>query len=40
LKINTLHHHDNTVTGKMPDSALPGAVVEFSSRAGIGFADD
>jgi len=40
LKINILHHHDNAVTGKMPSSPLCGAVVEFSSRAGIGFADD
>ena len=40
MKINTLHHRDNAVTGKMPISALFGAVVEFSIRAGIGFADD
>jgi hypothetical protein len=40
LKINTLHHDDNAVTGKMPDPPLSGAVVEFSTRAGIGFADD
>jgi hypothetical protein len=40
LKINHLHHHDNAVTGKMPTPALSGAVVEFSGRAGIGFADD
>ncbi|MDP3824749.1 MAG: hypothetical protein Q8R33_25025 [Burkholderiales bacterium] len=39
MKIKTLHHHDSTVTGKMPIPALFGAVVEFSSRAGIGFAD-
>jgi hypothetical protein len=40
LKINTLDHHDNGVTGNMPVRALCGAVVEFSARAGIGFADD
>ncbi|MEQ1685989.1 MAG: hypothetical protein ABL916_20275 [Burkholderiaceae bacterium] len=40
MKINTLHQRDNAVTGKMPNPALYGAVVEFSTRAGIGFADD
>jgi hypothetical protein len=40
LKINTLQHHDNGVTANMAGPALCGAVVEFSARAGIGFADD
>lgn len=40
LKINTLYQHDSAVTGNMPNSAMSGAVVEFSARAGIGFADD
>ncbi|MEO8805555.1 MAG: hypothetical protein ABI433_05710 [Burkholderiaceae bacterium] len=40
MKINSLHHHDNGVTGNMAGPPLRGAVVEFSARAGIGFADD
>jgi hypothetical protein len=40
LKINDLHEYDGRVTGNMARRALPGAVVEFSTRADKGFADD
>ncbi|HET6598327.1 MAG TPA: hypothetical protein VFG60_00065 [Burkholderiaceae bacterium] len=38
FKINSLHRYDNAVTRVMPVAALRGAVVEFSTRSGIGFA--
>jgi len=40
FKINELDVHDRPVTGKIGLQALSGAVVEFSTRAGIGFGDD
>ncbi|MBC7482004.1 MAG: hypothetical protein H7337_08935 [Rhizobacter sp.] len=40
LKINELDICDGPVTGKIGLQALSGAVVEFSTRTGIGFGDD
>jgi hypothetical protein len=40
FKINELRTDDKRVTGKTGRHALFGAVVEFSTRAGIGFAGD
>jgi hypothetical protein len=40
LKINSLGICDGRVTGNIGLHALFGAVVEFSARAGKGFADD
>jgi hypothetical protein len=40
LQINALHRHDRPVTGKALRRPCIGALVEFSTRAGIGFADD
>jgi hypothetical protein len=39
LKIKYLHVDDSLVTVKVPRRANNDAVVEFSIRAGIGFAD-
>jgi hypothetical protein len=38
LKINSLHVYDGHVTGNMELRAMCGALVEFPTRAGIGFA--
>jgi len=38
LKIKHLDDHDNAVTGILGRQASWGGVVEFSTRAGIGFA--
>ncbi|MFT3665515.1 hypothetical protein [Piscinibacter sp.] len=38
LKIKHLHEHDGAVTGKMARQAAWLRVVEFSTRAAIGFA--
>jgi hypothetical protein len=38
FKINGLRRYDNAVTRVMAVAALRGAVVEFSTRTGIGFA--
>jgi hypothetical protein len=40
LKIKGLHVHDGAVTGNWPLRPMFGAVVEFSTRAGIGLARD
>jgi hypothetical protein len=40
LKINSLPLCDGLVTGHIGVSASTRALVEFPSRAGIGFADD
>jgi hypothetical protein len=40
LKINSLHLYDGRMTGEMGIAALTGALVEFPTRAGIGFAGD
>jgi hypothetical protein len=39
FKINGLYVCDGRVTGNIGLHALSGAVVEFSTRAGKGFAD-
>jgi hypothetical protein len=38
LKINSLHDCESAVTAKTPRCALSGALVEFSTRMGAGFA--
>jgi hypothetical protein len=40
LKIKVLYGNDGTVTGNSPRQPMLGAVVEFSTRAGIGLARD
>jgi hypothetical protein len=40
LQIKDLHHRDAFVTAHLPRQPLIGAAVEFSPRAGIGFARD
>jgi hypothetical protein len=40
LKINSLHLYDGHMTGEMGVGALTGALVEFPTRASIGFAGD
>jgi len=40
LKIKALHGNDGAVTGNSPRQPMSGAVVEFSTRAGIGLARD
>jgi hypothetical protein len=40
FKINGLRRDDNAVTRVMAVAALRGAVVEFSTRPGVGFARD
>ena len=39
FEINGLRHCDKSVTVKSGLRALSGGLVEFSTRAGIGFAD-
>jgi hypothetical protein len=38
FEINSLRTYDNAVTRVMAVAALRGAVVEFSTRPGVGFA--
>jgi len=38
LQINNLHESDSVVTGIVRRQALCDGLVEFSARAGIGFA--
>jgi hypothetical protein len=38
IKINDLHEDDKRVTPFVPRRALWGGLVEFSARAGAGFA--
>jgi hypothetical protein len=40
FRINGLRHYDKCMTVKSGLRALAGGLVEFSTRAGIGFADD
>ncbi|HKW82574.1 MAG TPA: hypothetical protein VJN68_02375 [Burkholderiaceae bacterium] len=40
FEINALYGNDETVTGNSPRQPRSGAVVEFSTRAGIGLARD
>jgi hypothetical protein len=40
FEINGLRHCDKCVTVKSGLRPLTGGLVEFSTRAGIGFADD
>jgi hypothetical protein len=40
LQINNLHDYVSAVTGLLGRWALMGALVEFSTRMGAGFARD